>query len=538
MNKNVKRLGVMLDCSRNAVMRPEQVKKFASLIKKMGYNTIMLYTEDTYEVKNEPLFGYMRGAYSIEEIKDMDAYLRSIGTELIPCIQTLAHFTNLVRLGEYKKIVDCNDILLIDDDRTYELLDNIFATLEEAFSSRIVNIGMDEAHMVGLGRYLDEHGFADRTELLLRHLNKVCEIAKKHGFTTVMWSDMFFRLATGGDYYAYGVSAADEVKKYMPEGLALAYWDYYHVEKESYDRMLAAHKTFGREVWFAGGAWSWNGFAPMNSFSMRSMFPAMQSVIENKIENVIITMWGDNGKDCSFYALLPSLYAISATLDGVSDMEKIKSGFKDLIGIAFDDFMLLDYPNYRKAGTDGGLQEPLSKALLYADPFVGKSDRALQNIGKIDYKGYAELLENQAKVSGEYAYLFENLAKLCRALEIKYDLGVRTRLAYAKDDKAELLRLATEDYLKAAERVAAFHDCFEDLWHKENKDFGFEVQSARLGGLVMRLKSCARKLKSYVGGEIDCIDQLEKPLLTETSDEYITYSMYNEIISYNTVCGV
>ena len=54
-----KTLGVMLDCSRNAVMKPEKVMEFAELIAGMGYNTLMLYTEDTYELEGEPYFGYM-----------------------------------------------------------------------------------------------------------------------------------------------------------------------------------------------------------------------------------------------------------------------------------------------------------------------------------------------------------------------------------------------------------------------------------------------------------------------------------------------
>ena len=47
-----KTLAVMIDCSRNGVMKPEKVKEFARLIQKMGYNALMLYTEDTYEVEN------------------------------------------------------------------------------------------------------------------------------------------------------------------------------------------------------------------------------------------------------------------------------------------------------------------------------------------------------------------------------------------------------------------------------------------------------------------------------------------------------
>ena len=51
-----KMLGVMIDCSRNAVMNTDSVKEFANILKRMGYNTLMLYTEDTYEVNGNPLF--------------------------------------------------------------------------------------------------------------------------------------------------------------------------------------------------------------------------------------------------------------------------------------------------------------------------------------------------------------------------------------------------------------------------------------------------------------------------------------------------
>ena len=49
--KGYKHFGVMLDCSRNAVMKPEAVKRMMDCLEKMGYNTLELYTEDTYEVE-------------------------------------------------------------------------------------------------------------------------------------------------------------------------------------------------------------------------------------------------------------------------------------------------------------------------------------------------------------------------------------------------------------------------------------------------------------------------------------------------------
>ena len=189
-----KYFGVMLDMSRNAVMKPSTVNKFVDYISSFGYNMLQLYTEDTYEVNNEPYFGYLRGGFKKEEIKEIDAHCRKKGVELIPCIQTLAHLRTIFKYHPYRGINDYDDILLIDEPRTYELIDNMFASLAESYSSRKVHIGMDEAHMVGLGRYLDKHGLCNRYELLNRHLTKVVEIAKKYGFEPMMWSDMFFRI--------------------------------------------------------------------------------------------------------------------------------------------------------------------------------------------------------------------------------------------------------------------------------------------------------------------------------------------------------
>jgi len=177
-----KYLGVMVDCSRNAVMSVEAAKRFIDALKKMGYNMLMLYTEDTYEIDGQAKFGYMRGRLTKEELKEINRYGEEKGVELIPCIQTLAHLNQIFRWNEYKQIRDCDDILLAEDERTYALIEDMFSTLRECFGTDVVHIGMDEAHSVGKGKYKDIHGECDRFGILERHLDRVCGIAKKHGF--------------------------------------------------------------------------------------------------------------------------------------------------------------------------------------------------------------------------------------------------------------------------------------------------------------------------------------------------------------------
>ncbi len=81
--------GTMVDMSRNAVMNVTSLKQWIDITADLGYNTLMLYTEDTFEVDGNPYFGYMRGRYSKEELKEIDAYALKKGMELIPCTQML-----------------------------------------------------------------------------------------------------------------------------------------------------------------------------------------------------------------------------------------------------------------------------------------------------------------------------------------------------------------------------------------------------------------------------------------------------------------
>lgn len=66
------KIGMMIDNSRNGVTNVEYTKKIIEDMAFMGHNTLYLYIEDTYKLDSEPYFGYLRGAYSKEELKELD----------------------------------------------------------------------------------------------------------------------------------------------------------------------------------------------------------------------------------------------------------------------------------------------------------------------------------------------------------------------------------------------------------------------------------------------------------------------------------
>lgn len=541
MEHTFKTFGTMLDCSRNAVMTVESVKRWIDLTAKLGCNTLHLYMEDTYEVDGHPYFGHLRGRYSKAELKQIDAYAAAHGMQVIPCIQTLAHVNALFHWPVYREIHDAADILLTGDERTYALVDGMFRTLRECLRTNIVNIGMDEADLLGLGKYLTLHGYRDRFSILMEHLRRVSEMAKKYGFELLMWGDMFFRLA-GGDYFTNFNQdpklgeIPEEVRQLVPENIHLVYWDYFSRDRQSYERNIDAHNAIKSGSWFAGGLWTWAGFAPHNTFSIATMREAMKACHAKGVENVVMTMWGDNGAECSKFAVLPALFTVSQMAQDIDDVETIHANFEREFGIPFEDFRALDL-----IGTQNDSAEAIynpEKYLLYCDPFMGQFDNRVKSG---DAAGYADCAARLAVYAdhAEYGYLFRSLRALCAFLSVKADLGIRTRAAYLSGDKKAAKALST-DYDAALERLDAFYAAYEQQWMHENKPQGFDVVDLRIGGQRQRLLHCRDRLLAYAEGQLDRIEELEEPVLDccceEKADGQATRAIFwHEIASANVI---
>lgn len=525
----MKTLGVMLDCSRNAVMKPVALKCFVEQIAALGYNQLQLYTEDTYEIPGEPYFGYMRGRYTREELKELDAYCREKGVELVPCIQVLAHLNQIREWDDYADRFDCMDILLADDDRTYELIGHMFAAVAESFTSRRINVGMDEAHFLGLGKHLQRFGYEDRSGILLRHLKRVSDMVREYGFTLMMWSDMFIRLLTGGEYYAPDTEIPDEIRNSLPDNVELVYWDYYTRKEEDYDRMLALHGRFPNKTVFAGGGWTWTGFSPSLGFAKKVTAAAAPALKRAGTDEALITLWGDDGGECSAFAALPALADFAEQLTGGSRREI----FRRLTGLSPEDYAKLELPNIY--GSREARPDTSAKMFLYNDPFLGLLDLQLPEDASEYYgKAAAELSGLASEAQGYAGLLFRSATCLAGVLEVKAELGKRTRDAYSRDDREELQYLAMSAYSETISRIRSFYETYREQWESLNKPFGFEIQDARLGGLLKRLEHCGKRLLLYSVGEIERIEELEETVLPfhhGWSDCYPFEERYRRMIS-------
>ena len=523
----------MLDCSRNAVPTVETMKKLIRNLAMMGYNSCMLYMEDVYEVDGEPYFGYLRGRFTKDEMSEMDDYAQSLGIELIPCIQTLAHLYRIKRWGEYKPHFDCQDILLVGDERVYTLIENMFQTLSKCFSSRRIHIGMDEAWQLGLGNYLDKNGYQDRFDIFLNHLTRVNEIAKKYGYEDcIMWSDMFAWTAkrTGSVNEKGEPTIPQSVIEKIPENIHLCHWKYHGQRTQDYEPSMKLHDSFKNPVWFASGTSAWGNILPYNSYARISAAASLKVAKDHGVKHAVETHWGDDCAETPLWSLLPTLFGFAYHANDLP-MYRMNDEFATLTGYSIDEFNALEDLNTWSGERYMDFAKNV-KIGLYNDVFLGIADKAITTEQKMKFMPALEKLKGLQN-KGKYAYLFETAYALGRVLMERYDMGVRLRKAYQADDKKTLRDIAYQMRI-VIQRIDAFLQAYRRQWLTQYKPQGLEVQEIRLGGLKERTRACMTRLEEYLAGNLDKIDELEEVLLPHATiypDGRVSAMCYDDCVT-------
>ncbi len=516
-NIEFKTYGIMLDCSRNAVMTVKHFKSWLRRLALMGYNMAMLYTEDIYQLPDEPFFGYKRGPYTMAEMKEVDAYAKSLGIKMIACLQTLGHMEQILQWRAYGKVKDTSSVLLVDEEKTYTLIDKMLAFWSEALSGKRIHIGMDETHDLGRGNFMDLYGCERGFDIFNRHFARVEKMCGKYGLRPMIWSDMYFRMCNSTrEYYDLDSEVPQDVVDMIPENSDLVYWDYYHDDKQFYIDFIEKHRKLGYEPLMGTGLWTWGRIWNDHDQDVKTVKPCLQACRETKLDEVFFTLWGDSGAFCEIDSVLAGLcWAAGLAYGGSEDTARLEAQFKAITGGSYKNHLTAARLSAHILNTKEGTRTVGTPFLLWDDPLLGicwdsKRNTDADFVGKAIelYESICEDLADQrdddSAADINHAWLLADFLR--RKVAFRRDL----LNAYETGDKTSLATLADEalpEMISACEAVTA---SIRKMWHKYFKPFGLEVLQIRQGGQILRLREARCRINEYLAGTIDSLPELEE----------------------------
>ncbi|OGF49035.1 MAG: hypothetical protein A2231_08455 [Candidatus Firestonebacteria bacterium RIFOXYA2_FULL_40_8] len=521
--------GLMLDSSRNAVLTVEAAKKAIMKLALLGYNALCFYTEDTYEVENEPLIGYLRGKYTIKEMKELDDFAFKFGVELFPCIQALGHMPHIFKFNRYQDVRDDERCFNVRKEKSYVLLEKMMKSASKPFRSKRIHLSMDEAHGLGLGNAFLPGKVNDPRELFVKHTIRVMKICKKLKLKPLMYGDSMVGFCGTKRF-------TSEQKKSIPKDLKVVYWDYYRETAKGYDNYIKEYEKAGFKPMISPGVWSWLRFWPIYPKAERNLDLFMPVAKKHGIDESLITAWGDDGNECPFNSNWPAL-ALHAEYcwSEKADKKKLKEQVKVISGNSFDALIspwILDVVDKKSAY----FRTPPSvgRAFLYDDPIMGifSGHTFGRKLNPYYEKAYSTIKSAMKKEKANKDLLSFPLL-FADVLRLKADFKQNSYKAYNAGNKAALRKMV-KDASELQKRVKKLWKMQRILWLKERKPFGLDVLDLRYAGLIGRFDVFKERVNEYLSGKITSIPEFEeKPQACYGEFPRCSLRMYRDIACFH-----
>ncbi len=480
----------MLDLSQgNMALNTKSFRRFLRDQLFIGMGMCFLYMEDSFVIPEQPYFGYMRGRYTEDELRELDDYADAIGVELVPFVQTLAHLTTVMQWDAFEGIRENHRALCPGSERTYDYIRQVLTAASRPFRTRKIHLGMDESPFLGRGAYYLRHGDRPSQDIFSEHLERVAAIAGELGLSPMIFDDM--------------LPPDSPEREKAPKGMGLVWWNYSSHTVEWCENKLRLRRYPEHQSHIFIAAWTYLSFAPQ-WFETCGNMSFVQACRNLGLRKCCLSIW-EIGQDIDFrvnrYAL--QIFAEYCYNDH-PDEAWIDRRFRFCFGAEAEDYKALtDFDLI--PGTECGSKHPsaASEFLVWQDPMAGLFDYHL--INKPVREHFRALSRKMAaaekRSKGRYdASVFRYYHLLAQFLELKADLGVRITEAYRNERRDELLELTDRVLPLAVRRAERVRECFRANWMELGKPLGFEVYDIRWGGLIARLKSSRDSLKDYLGG--------------------------------------
>lgn len=229
--KNLEIIAFSIDLARQKE-RVEFVKNQMKFCRANGYNTVLLYLEASVRTSVTAFFDEA-SSYSLDEIADIVNYGESIGIDVVPAFETLAH---MEKFFVYKQL---SDLAEFDDEHKYgrdfcsplyphgshgcatnqrlqSFTDKYVTEVCGVFHSKYVHMGMDEMFQFACCPHCKQviGDGTTKQQLFVDFVLHAHRLVTSMGRTMLIWDDML-------EYYP--------VCELLPRDIVLCNWNYIYV---------------------------------------------------------------------------------------------------------------------------------------------------------------------------------------------------------------------------------------------------------------------------------------------------------------------
>ena len=473
--------GVMLDISRDKVYRMDTLLMLADELSSWKINQLQLYTEHTFAYAGHDLVWGDASPITPEEVLILDRYCRERHIELVPNQNSFGHMSRWLKHPQYQHLAETNEPVetpwgglqtepfslspVLPESLIF--ITSLYDQLLPNFSSKMVNVGCDEAFDIGAGKSKAAVEQRGRGQVYLEFLNALYQDISRRGYTMQFWGDI--------------VLEHPELISHLASDAIALNWGY--EGDHPFEAETKAFQNAGVPFYVCPGTSSWNSIAGRTQNMLNNIRNAVYFGRENGASGLLVTDWGDNGH----WQQLPISYPGLAAAAGQAWNTEIELN-RTILAKALNRVVFLD-----KSETIGllllelgdlyqvwGLNLPNSSPLFW-----------LLQLPKAQVMPF--LPENPTQIEGNLGFLEESKRKLT-LLEIQRpdanliidELTFTIKLLQHACKRAKIL-LNAEKFLNHIIRLHEINDIkadFASLWLRRNRPGGLTDSLLRFDSLI------------------------------------------------------
>ena len=277
--------GIHDDISRGPVPTLDYIKKQIRTCAAYKLNLFSLYIEHVFDYTTHPLIGPKEGALAAGEVKELVEYARRYYVTILPEQQAFGHLHHVLKNEIYNDLAELphGHVLAPVNEKSYELIRDLYAELIPLFPGPLFHIGADETGELGRGKTKARAEKVGLGRVYLEHLKRVSEILKPYDKRLMFWGDIAMEYP--------------ELLGILPKDAIAVAWHYN--PDPAFDKRLAPYKDAGLSLFVAPGANNWSRIFP----NLGAAFVNIRNFVRDGQKygalGMLNTTWTTTARPCS-----------------------------------------------------------------------------------------------------------------------------------------------------------------------------------------------------------------------------------------------